>query len=75
MTTIPAPHATTRTIIGATPFERTLLRAASGLDVFVAARLERRRSAAYRDAAAAQSAAAGARIAAEARGAIGLLPR
>jgi hypothetical protein len=75
MTAIPAPRATAGTIISATPFERALLRSASALDVFVAARLERRGSAAYRRAAAAQSASAHERIAAEARGAIGLLPR
>ena len=71
MTAISAPRALTR----ATPFERTLLRAASALDLFVAARLERRGGAAHRRAVEAQTAAAADRRAAEARGAIGMLPR
>jgi len=81
MTAIPAPvalssrTAVARTITSATPFERTLLHAASALDLFVSARLERRGSAVHRRAAAVQSAAAVLRRDAEARGAIGLLPR
>jgi len=71
MTAISAPRALTR----ATPFERMLLHAASGLDAFVAARLERRGHAAYRRAAEAQSAAADRRNGAQARGAMGVLPR
>ena len=71
MTAISAPRALTR----ATPFERTLLRAASTLDRFVAARLERRGGNAHRRAAEVQITVAADRRAAEARGAIGMLPR
>ena len=71
MTAISAP----RTSTGITPFERSLLRTASVLDGFVSGRLERRSSVAYRRAAAVQSATVSARDAAQARGAIGLLPR
>ena len=71
MTAISASVART----GATPFESLLLRAASALDHFVAARLEQRDSSAYRRAAAIQAAGAAARGAAQARGAIGVLPR
>ena len=71
MTAIPAA----RVIAHATPFERTLLRAASTLDHFVAMRLERRSGLAHRRAVEAQSAFAAARRSAEAHGAIGLLPR
>ncbi|SFS05878.1 hypothetical protein SAMN04487846_2036 [Microbacterium sp. cf046] len=71
MTAISAPRSLTRT----TPFERALLSAASALDVYVAARLERRNGAAHRQAAVAQSAFDAARRGAEARGAIGILPR
>ena len=59
----------------ATRFDRTLLRAASGLDSFVVARLERRAGDESRRALAAQEAATQYRRAAEARGAIGVLPR
>jgi len=64
-----------RTITRATHFERTLLHAASALDLFVANRLERRGRVSYRRAADAQASAADVRSAAEARGAIGVLPR
>lgn len=69
MTTISAPRA------AATPFESVLLRAASALDRFVATRLEQRGALVYRRATQARMAALGARDAAEARGAIGILPR
>ena len=59
MTAISAPAART----GATPLESLLLRASSALDDHIAARLDRRASAVYRCAAA------------QARGAIGVLPR
>ena len=71
MTAISAARTSTR----ATPFERTLLRAASALDDIVAARIERRGGAEYRRAAEAQSAVVAVRSSAEARGAIGVLPR
>lgn len=71
MTAISAPRVRT----GATSFERVLLGAASGLDRFVANRLERRGSSEYRRADHAQSSHAATRDAAHARGAIGLLPR
>ena len=58
-----------------TRFDRSLLRAASLLDAVVAARLERRGTGRWRDALASQTAAADARRAAQARGAIGILPR
>ena len=71
MTAISAPGVGT----GATPFERALLGAASGLDRFVANRLERRTGTEYRRAHEARLAFAATRHAAQARGAIGLLPR
>ena len=71
MTTISAPVART----AATRFESLLLRAASALDGFVAARLEQRCSEVYRGVAQTQAASAAARGAAQARGAIGVLPR
>jgi hypothetical protein len=71
MTAISAPRVRT----GATPFERVLLGAASGLDSFVANRLERRGGTEYRRAHRAQRSYAATRDAAQARGAIGLLPR
>jgi hypothetical protein len=71
MTAISAPRVRT----GATPFERVLLGAASGLDNFVANRLERRGGTEYRRAHHAQRSYAATRDAAQARGAIGLLPR
>jgi len=71
MTAVTAARTATR----ATPFERTLLRAASALDEFVAARVERRGGAEYRRAAEAQSGVVAVRRSAEARGVIGMLPR
>ena len=71
MTAISAP----RTSAGVTPFERSLLQAASALDAFVTHRLVRRASTEYRSAAAAQSRATAVRDAAQAHGAIGILPR
>ncbi|HWS52216.1 MAG TPA: hypothetical protein VN241_14495 [Microbacterium sp.] len=59
----------------ATGIDRALLRAASTLDSFVVARIERRSGAEHRRAASAQAAALRARRDAEARGAMGLLPR
>lgn len=70
MTALPAPRT-----LSATAFERILLRAASALDGFVAARLERRSAIAHRAAVEAQSTFAAARRAAEARGYAGLLPQ
>lgn len=71
MTTISASRAR----VAMTPFESALLRAASALDSFVSGRLERRSGTAYRRAAAAQASGAAARDAAQARGALGILPR
>jgi hypothetical protein len=71
MTAISAPAART----GATPLESLLLRASSALDDHIAARLDRRASAVYRCAAETRAAGAAARDAAQARGAIGVLPR
>ena len=71
MTAISAPRVST----GATPFERTLLHAASALDRFVASRLERRGATEYRRADDARRAYSVTRDAAHARGALGLLPR
>ncbi len=71
MTTISASRSTA----GTTPFESMLLGAASAVDDFVAGRLERRGSAVYRRAARTAAAGAAARDAAQARGAIGILPR
>jgi len=71
MTAISAP----RTSAGITPFERSLLRAATALDGYVSHRLDRRASVEYRRAAAAQAATIAIRDAAQAHGAIGLLPR
>lgn len=59
----------------ATRLERMLLRAASALDAYVVARLERRASAEMRRALVAQTAATQARRDAEANGALGILPR
>lgn len=71
MTTISASRAG----IAVTPFEGMLLRAASALDHFVSARLERRGGAAYRRAAETQASGEAARGAAQALGAIGMIPR
>ena len=64
-----------RTSAGITPFERSLLRTSWALDGFVVRRLARRASVEYRRAADVQSARVSARDAAQARGAMGLLPR
>jgi len=69
MTTISAHHAAPNA------FERALLHAASALDSFVTVRLESRSGAVHRRLIEAQSAASALRGQAEARGAIGLLPR
>jgi len=71
MTAISTPRLSS----GVTPLERMLLRAASALDVFVAGRLERRSAVDPRGAYEAQRSFAAAREAAQARGAMGLLPR
>ncbi|WP_374974488.1 hypothetical protein ACEYYH_11155 [Microbacterium trichothecenolyticum] len=59
----------------ATRFDRALLRAASALDAYVVARVEKRDDAQERRALSAQAAASGARREAEARAAMGMLPR
>ncbi|KQZ84077.1 hypothetical protein ASD56_08635 [Microbacterium sp. Root166] len=69
MTAITASHS----ISVVTPFERTLLSASAHLDRFVATRLERRATAVPHIRA--QVAAVQARTDAQARGAIGILPR
>ena len=71
MTAISAP----RVSVGTTPFERSLLRAATALDHFVSHRLERRSGADERRAAAVRTTAASVRGAAEAHAAMGMLPR
>jgi hypothetical protein len=71
MTTISA----SRSGIAVTPFEGMLLRAASELEHFVSSRLELRGGAAYRRAAETRAAGEAARGAAQARGAIGMIPR
>lgn len=71
MTAISAP----RTSAGVTLFERSLLHAASVLDSFVQHRLARRASDEYRRATAVQSSTVAVRDAAQAHGAIGMLPR
>jgi hypothetical protein len=58
-----------------TAFERALLRTASALDAYVIARVQRRDARPRRAALIAQAAAGDARRDAEARAAIGLLPR
>ncbi|MGN6221708.1 MAG: hypothetical protein ACTHNQ_19595 [Microbacterium sp.] len=75
MTTITAHRVVSSRAARTTAFDRALLQAASALDAFVATRLERRADAARRRSVAVQDAAAGARSAAEARAAIGVLPR
>ncbi|WP_127818911.1 hypothetical protein [Microbacterium sp. CPCC 204701] len=79
MTTATAPHAHVSVAPAlaarATRFDRTLLRAASAIDAFVVSRLERRAGDGSRRAVAAQAAAEHLRRDAEARGAIGILPR
>lgn len=79
MTTATAQHAhaivAPALVARSTRLDRTLLRAASALDSFVVARLERRAGGESRRALAAQTTATQRRREAEARGAIGLLPR
>ncbi len=75
MTTLTAHYATTRVATRTTGFERTLLRAASALDAFVVTRLERRDGDELRRVQLAQDATAEARRSAQARGAMGVLPR
>jgi len=76
MTTITAHHVvSSRSAARTTAFERALLQAASSLDAFVATRLERRSDAARRRSVEVQDAAVRSRSAAEARGALGILPR
>jgi len=76
MTTITAHHVvSSRTAARTTAFERALLQAASTLDAFVATRLERRSDEARGHSVEVQDAAARTRSAAEARAALGLLPR
>lgn len=71
MTAITAPRSLGR----ATSFERMLLRTAAVLDGFVAARLAHRASEIHRAAVDVQASFAAVRRAAEARAAIGILPR
>ena len=71
MTAISAP----RLSVGTTPFERSLLRAATALDHFVSHRLERRSGAEERGVAALRSTVAATRGAAEAHAAMGMQPR
>ncbi|MBW9108439.1 hypothetical protein [Microbacterium ureisolvens] len=59
----------------ATRFDRALLRAASALDAYVVARVEKRDDAQERRALTVQAAASTARREAEARAAVGMLPR
>lgn len=76
MTTFTAPELLARAVVArTTPFERALLRAASAIDSFVVARFERRTGGAGLRAAATQDAVDRSRREAEARGAIGILPR
>lgn len=70
MTTLTAPVASTTT-----SFERALLRTAATLDAYVTMRLTRRAGAEHRRASIAQHDAVASRAAAQARGAIGILPR
>jgi hypothetical protein len=71
MTAISAPRVRT----DATPVEHMLLSAASALDAFVTGRLERRTDTGRGHAYDVQRSFAAAREAAQARGAMGLLPR
>jgi len=76
MTTITAHHvASHQAPARTTAFERALLQAASTLDAFVATRLAHRSDAGRRQSVAVQDAAARTRSAAEARAALGVLPR
>ena len=76
MTAITADELTARGFrASATRFDRALLRAASALDAYVVARVERRDGVDERRALIAQAGVAGARREAEARAAMGMLPR
>jgi hypothetical protein len=76
MTTITAGELAARGFeTSATRFDRTLLRAASALDAYVIARVERRDGAARRRALTAQAVVSGARRDAEALASTGMLPR
>ncbi|MDQ7877653.1 hypothetical protein Q9R08_06670 [Microbacterium sp. QXD-8] len=76
MTTITAGELAARGFgASATRFDRALLRAASAIDAYVIARVERRDGAERRRALTAQTAASGARRDAEALAATGMLPR
>lgn len=76
MTTITADELATRGFrTTATRFDRTLLAAASALDAYVLARVEKRDRAEKRRALTAQAVVSGARRDAEARAAMGMLPR
>jgi len=76
MTTITADELAARGLrASATRFDRTLLRAASALDAYAVARVEKRDDAAQRRALIAQASAGGARREAEALAAMGMLPR
>ena len=71
MTAISAPRGYVRT----TSFERSLLWTSVTLELFVSERLERRSAAEHRRASTAQAGFGEARRDAQARGAIGILPR
>ncbi|GAA1674843.1 hypothetical protein [Microbacterium lacus] len=71
MTAVPAP----RTLVRVTRFERLLLAAASAIASHVDARLEHRAGPAYRAATQVRNGMEESRRAAQARGAVGLLPR
>ncbi len=76
MTTITAHDLAVRGFGSATTtFERALLRAASAIDAYVVARQEHRGDAGRRSALAAQNRLTGLRQDAEARAAVGILPR
>ncbi len=76
MTAITADELATRGFrASATRFDRALLRTASALDAYVVARLEKRDGAQERRALTAQATASGVRREAEARAAMGMLPR
>jgi hypothetical protein len=76
MTTITAGELAARGFdASATRSDRALLRAASAIDAYVIARVERRDGAGRRGAVTAQTAQAGARRDAEALAATGMLPR
>lgn len=71
MTAVSAP----RTLVRVTRFERMLLAAASAIASHVEARLERRAGAAYRGVTQVRNGMEESRRVAQARGAVGILPR